>query len=165
MDFTSITVEDREAAKVARDRYMDAARRSRSAMDRALARSYAALAEGNALLDLNATMKQVGMDAETRLPKLAIVRADFMQAVPLEAAHQLKRWGVEHDDGKEPQDWFWLVGYLAGKCLRAAIDGDTEKAKHHTISTAAVMLNWHRRMTGDDATFRPGIERPAGGMQ
>jgi hypothetical protein len=86
--------------------------------------------------------------------------SDFLKAVPLEAAHQIKRWGVEHDEGKQPEDWFWLVGYLAGKALHAAKTGDIEKAKHHTISTAACMLNWHRRLTGDDATFQPGINSP-----
>lgn len=79
MEFTQITVEDPEQAKAARDAYMAAARRSRSAMDRALARSYAALAEGRALLDLAETMKQAGVDEVTKLPKLAIVRADFKE--------------------------------------------------------------------------------------
>lgn len=88
--------------------------------------------------------------------------ADFMGAVPLEAAHQIKRWGVEHDDGKAPEDWFWVVGYLAGKALHHAKAGNVEKAKHHTISTAAVMLNWFRRLSGDDQTFRPGIAEPKG---
>src|SRR5947209_761610 len=65
MNFQSITVEDPEAAKAARDAYMTAARRSRSAMDRALARSFAALAEGRALLDLDATMREAGVHEET----------------------------------------------------------------------------------------------------
>jgi hypothetical protein len=93
--------------------------------------------------------------------------ADFMSAVPLEAAHQIKRWGTENDDGKNPEDWFWLIGYLAGKCLRATIDyertGDAralERAKHHTISTAAVLLNWHRRLSGEETTFQPGTASP-----
>lgn len=79
MDFSAITVDNPEQARIARDRYLAAARRSRSAMDRALARSYAALAEGRALLDLDATMRAAGVDEVTRLPKLAIVRADFKQ--------------------------------------------------------------------------------------
>lgn len=58
----------------------------------------------------------------------------FLEAVQLEAAHQVERWGAEHDAGKEPSDWLWLLGYLGGKALRAAIDGNVEKAKHHTIS-------------------------------
>ncbi len=46
-------------------------------------------------------------------------------------------------------DWFWLIGYLAGKALMHALAGDRDKAKHHTISTAAALLNWHRAM-GED---------------
>jgi hypothetical protein len=84
--------------------------------------------------------------------------ADFMEAVRLEAAHQIGRWGTDHDKGKEPTDWLWLIGYLAGKATNAAIAGDIEKAKHHTISTAAVMLNWHRHLNGDETTFRPGTD-------
>lgn len=42
---------------------------------------------------------------------------DFAKAVQLEAAHQRKRWGSEHDAGKTDADWFWLIGYLSGKAL------------------------------------------------
>jgi hypothetical protein len=31
---------------------------------------------------------------------------DFDKAVPLEAAHQVLRWSSEHDQGKQPEDWF-----------------------------------------------------------
>jgi hypothetical protein len=86
---------------------------------------------------------------------------DFLSAVPLEAAHQIKRWGVEQDDGKQPTDWLWLVGYLIGKATNSAISGNTEKAKHHCVSTAAVCLNWFRRLSGEDQSFRPGIQPPA----
>ncbi len=68
---------------------------------------------------------------------------DFDKAIPLESAHQNKRWGVEHDATKEPEQWFWVVGYLAGKALCAFKSGDLEKAKHHCISTAALLRNWH----------------------
>ena len=47
---------------------------------------------------------------------------------------------------RPPEDWFWTLSYLAGKALRAHIDGDRNKALHHTISSAALLLNWHRRM-------------------
>ena len=86
--------------------------------------------------------------------------ADWFEGTRIEAAHQQERCGTEHDGGKEPQEWFWLIGYLAGKCLRASIDGDSEKAKHHTISTAAVLLNWYRRIAGTNTAMRPGIEPP-----
>lgn len=74
--------------------------------------------------------------------------ADFMAGVPIEAAHQRERWGAAHDAGKAPEDWFWLLGYLGGKALAAAKAGDLEKAKHHTISTAAALANWHAALVG-----------------
>lgn len=89
--------------------------------------------------------------------------AEFLEAVKLEAAHQRDRWGDAHDRGKSAENWFWLVGYLAGKCLRACITGDKEKALHHTISSAAALANWfeaiHRDETGTglghDADIKP----------
>jgi hypothetical protein len=87
--------------------------------------------------------------------------ADFMAGVPLEAAHQRDRWGVDHDAGKAPLDWFWLIGYLAQKAADAAMRGDSEKARHHTISTAAALGNWHAALTGADTRMRPGIAIPA----
>jgi hypothetical protein len=74
---------------------------------------------------------------------------DFTQAVSREAAHQIQRWGRAHDRSKSAENWFWLVGYLAGKALRAAIKGDLEKAKHHTISTAAALMQWHAAISTD----------------
>lgn len=87
--------------------------------------------------------------------------ADFMKGVPLEAAHQRERWGAEHDAGKAPFDWFWLIGYLAQKAAMAAIAGNVEKAKHHTISTAAALANWHLALSGVDTRMRPGIAEPS----
>lgn len=88
---------------------------------------------------------------------------DFDKAVPLEAAHQQERWGAPHDDGKNPEDWFWLVGYLAGKALAAMKAGDMVRAKHHTISAAAALRNWHSHIRQGWTLMRPGIEEPAGG--
>lgn len=88
---------------------------------------------------------------------------DFAKALPLEAAHQRERWGSEHDAGKEPQDWFWLIGYLAGKALRAHLDGDRDKALHHTITAAAALANWHAAILAGSSAMRPGIEPPREG--
>ncbi len=86
---------------------------------------------------------------------------DWFEGVRLEAAHQQERWGADHDAGKKPVDWFWLLGYLGGKCLASAIAGDMEKAKHHTISSGAALLNWWRSLSADPAArMRPGIEEP-----
>ncbi len=80
----------------------------------------------------------------------------WVDEVIAEAAHQRRRWGSEHDEGKEPQDWFWLIGFLAGKCLRAHLDGDTEKARHHTVSTAAALAHWAAGIDGIETVMRPG---------
>lgn len=88
--------------------------------------------------------------------------ADFMAGVPLEAAHQRERWGVSHDGGKTPFDWFWLIGYLAQKAASAQTAGDMAKAQHHTISTAAALANWHAQIAGR-TEMRPGIGPDNGG--
>lgn len=90
---------------------------------------------------------------------------DWMAGVPLEAAHQVERWGALQDAGKSPLDWYWLLGYLAQKAAAAAMAGDLEKAKHHTVSSAAVMLNWHRHLSGESVAMRPGIDPVARGVE
>lgn len=82
---------------------------------------------------------------------------DFDKALPLEAGHQVTLWGSKHDAGKTPAEWFWLVGYLAGKALAAHISGDKFKAKHHCISTAAVLRNWHSHIRSGEIAMRPGL--------
>lgn len=82
---------------------------------------------------------------------------DFVRAVSIEAEHQRQRWPSEHDAGKTPADWFWLVGYLAGKVLHLHAAGNIEKAEHHVITTGAACLNWHRAMFGK-TNMRPGHE-------
>ena len=81
---------------------------------------------------------------------------NFLRGVHVEAVHQVERWGTSHDRAKRPADWFWLVGYLAGKALHAALSGDVDKAKHHTISTAAALYNWHCAISGTDVRMCPG---------
>ncbi|MFC5505137.1 hypothetical protein [Bosea massiliensis] len=83
---------------------------------------------------------------------------DWLTGARLEAAHQVERYGAEHDAGKTAWDWFWLIGYLAQKAAAAQTAGDSSKAKHHTISTAAALLNWHRHLGGIDQRMRPGID-------
>lgn len=70
---------------------------------------------------------------------------DFAKAVSLEAAHQIERWGEEHDMNKTPDDWFWTVAYLATKATQAKRYGDNEKYLHHIITAAALLNNWHRQ--------------------
>lgn len=85
---------------------------------------------------------------------------DFLRAVSTEAEHQRQRWGSDHDAGKTPADWFWLVGYLGGKALHAHAAGDAVKAEHHIITAAAALKNWHLSLLGK-TDMRPGIDGDA----
>jgi hypothetical protein len=110
---------------------------------------------------------------------------NFPLAVQLEAVHQVERWGKEDRTSKEPLDWYWLVGYLAGRAqehhkeaerllpllqawslnsphakelldhLREQIDFHREKAVHHCITTAAALSHWHASVLGL-ASLNPG---------
>ncbi len=84
---------------------------------------------------------------------------DFFESVRLEAAYQVERWGAEHDAGKRSEDWVTLVVYLLGKASKAHFDGDSGKLTHHVITLAAVALNWHRNITGEVTSMRPGVDR------
>jgi len=81
---------------------------------------------------------------------------DFLDGVQREVGHQIQRWGTVGDRAKQPQDWFWLIGYLAGKALKAHIDGDVNKALHHTISSAAALANWHTHIKHGAGLMTPG---------
>jgi hypothetical protein len=94
--------------------------------------------------------------AELDTPEIA----DWLKATEREAKHQRARWGLEHDAGKTSAEWFWLLGHLASKGMLAAATGDIEKAKHHTISSAAVLYNWHAALSGEHTRMRPGIAPP-----
>ena len=105
--------------------------------------------------------------AERDVLKLALNTPEirtFSDGVVSEAQHQRVRWGSDHDAGKNPEDWFWLIGYLGGKALRAQIAGDIDKALHHTISTAAALANWHAAILGQ-TNMRPGIDPVAHGIE
>ena len=74
---------------------------------------------------------------------------EFTEAVQNESAHQVWRWGEDHDSKKTPEDWYQLVGFLAGKALNAHNLGNRTKALHHTISSSAVLLHWHAAIKRD----------------
>jgi hypothetical protein len=105
-------------------------------------------------------------DAEVRALINSPEVEQFLRGVHLEAIHQVDRWGEASDRGKRPEDWFWLVGYLAGKALAshkamqspivADYDAAREKALHHCISTAAALYNWHCAIKGIDVRMAPG---------
>lgn len=75
---------------------------------------------------------------------------DFASAVVREAAHQRSRWPAGHDANKAPADWFWLIGWLAGKAVHATTD---EKRLHHIITAAAACANWHAHEAARDTAM------------
>jgi hypothetical protein len=84
---------------------------------------------------------------------------DFTKALNIEAAFQREKWGAAGDAGKSNADWFWLIGYLAGKALHNP--GVTEKNTirkqlHRIITVAAAACNWHLAVLGK-SDMRPGI--------
>lgn len=81
---------------------------------------------------------------------------DFIKAVQLEAIHQRERWGTEHDEGKSPEDWLWLIAYLGTKAAQAHRYGDSNKYLHHIVTVAAACLNWHANASGTNTRMRPG---------
>jgi hypothetical protein len=85
---------------------------------------------------------------------------DFAKGVALEAVHQREKWGTTTDAGKTAADWFWLIGYLAQKAMMHQMDGNIEKALHHTITTAAALANWHASIEGSSTSMRPGAAEP-----
>lgn len=88
---------------------------------------------------------------------------DFISATVNEALHQREKWGVEADGGKTDADWFWLIGYLAGKALHNPPKegmGDVDARLHRIITVAAAACNWHGATLGTYALMRPGIEPP-----
>jgi hypothetical protein len=99
--------------------------------------------------------------SETRDRLAALIARPYVGAwldeILIEAAHQRDRWGADQDHGKAPADWFWLVGYLAGKALAAHVAGDVAKAHHHTVSTAAVLAHWAAAISGAENVMRPGV--------
>lgn len=78
---------------------------------------------------------------------------EFFEAVRIEAAHQRERWGEEHDQKKTPEDWYWTLGYLAGKAVAATSTfpnlrrAEPEKRLHHVITAAALLFNWFRHLS------------------
>lgn len=118
------------------------------------------------MLEANNRYLQRARDAEQRLADLQRLLNtpeldNFAAGCVSEAQHQRARWPSDHDEGKTPLDWFWLIGYLAQKAAAAQIAGDFDKAKHHTISTAAALANWHAAIAGDSTVMRPGIAEHA----
>lgn len=71
---------------------------------------------------------------------------DFIQGVAIEAAHQIDRWGEDHDEDKTDADWIAVFVHLLGKFPDAFWSGKNDKVLHHLIAISAVAANCHRIM-------------------
>lgn len=79
---------------------------------------------------------------------------DFLKGVSIEAEYQRTLHGVDDTDARfDWHQWFWVAGYLLGKALGCCKTGadNGEKAKHHLVTTAALLMNWHNVLTGKPA--------------
>lgn len=129
-----------------------------------------AAVNSHAALQARAEQAERAVDVQAKLLADTGRRAEEMEAlisrpyigawsdeILIEAAHQRTRYGADHDHGKAPEDWFWLIGYLAGKALAAHKAGNAAKAHHHTVSTGAVLAHWAAAIDGNEEIFRPGL--------
>ncbi|MFM0226167.1 hypothetical protein [Paraburkholderia dipogonis] len=76
---------------------------------------------------------------------------EFLKGVSIEAEYQRQLHGIDATEARfDWHQWFWVTGYLLGKALAACKsgEGDREKAKHHLVTTAALINNWHNTLTG-----------------
>jgi hypothetical protein len=99
--------------------------------------------------------------AETEVARLQAILdtpilEPFVEAAVSEARHQIFRWSEEHDATKTAWDWFWTLGYLGGKAAQAALSRDWVKAKHHTVTAAALLANWHRHIVSAEKAAADG---------
>lgn len=88
---------------------------------------------------VRAETENARLDALLNTPEIH----DFGKAVVLEAAHQREH---KDDSWKTDADWYWLIGYLAGKAMWNPCepeDNATEKRLHRVITVAAAAANWH----------------------
>lgn len=113
-----------------------------------------------ARIDVEKRITELEADAERYRAINTPEVLDFITATHNEALHQRDRWGSTHDEGKQASDWFWLVGYLAGKALNSSKAGDQNKYLHHIVTCAAALCNWHAAVLGA-TNMRPGIADPA----
>lgn len=120
------------------------------------------LEHGQDVEETMAEWKAVGAAEERKRLLSTPEFRSFADGVVLEAQHQRQRWGKEHDEGKADADWFWLIGWLAGKAVHNPLqpgEDATEKRLHRIITAAAALANWHAQILGQ-SNMRPGIEPP-----
>lgn len=72
------------------------------------------------------------------------VTDDFWADAAEESRYQSEHWGEDHDNAKSDDEWFWTLGFLAGKVLRP--DADVFKKRHRLRAAAALLHQWDQRL-------------------
>jgi len=73
---------------------------------------------------------------------------EFWEGVRREAAYQRDHWGEKHDLEKSDADFYWTLGWLAGKAVNDPHDEEDtrtplERKLHRIMTAAALASNWH----------------------
>ena len=71
-----------------------------------------------------------------------LVTDDFLADVAEEAKYQAI-WAV-NDERKTDDEWFWTLGWIAGKAVRPGTDLD--KQRHRLRAAAALLMNWDKHL-------------------
>lgn len=69
----------------------------------------------------------------------------FIEGFVVEQAYQSEKW--DDIDKRTPVMWLLLIGHLLYKIIEAEESGDLDKARHHTISSSAVLFQWFKILT------------------
>jgi hypothetical protein len=98
MNVPTITMPKAEALQAYRE-YRTAVRANPNRQDRAIMLGYKALSKGNAIIDLVQVMQAAGVHEGTKLPKLAVARADW-EHVRFSSSSWRNLWAFESWPGK-----------------------------------------------------------------
>ncbi len=73
---------------------------------------------------------------------------DFNEALKVEMAHHLDRWGDE--SLKYPAHFQSVISYISGKLIKAIWNNDIKKYEHHLITIAAVCGTAHKYLMDEN---------------
>lgn len=131
----------------------------RYAKSHAYARRYrASLANRNALIETVEALHRECLRLEDAARSISETDA-FFETARAEARHERMR----EEPGAPPRkdaDWFWLIGYLAGRVL-SPVGVETKCAR--VAAVAAACLNWHAAIVEKSAAWAHAMAEPATG--
>lgn len=77
---------------------------------------------------------------------------DFLKGVSIEAEFQRQKHGEHEGDVADyHQNFYWVAAHLLGKALWSLVRGNADKGRHHLVTSAALIFNWHNAISGKPA--------------